>query len=56
MIPGAPAPHPSHRVAAGDIDPSYLATHHLPLDQGAQGCEMFKRKDDGCLRVVFSPG
>ena len=44
------------RIARGEIDPSYLATHQLPLDDSARGYEMFKKKDDGCLRVVFRPG
>lgn len=44
------------RVAAGDLDPSYLATHHLPLTEGPAGYDMFKHKNDDCLRVVFTPG
>ena len=44
------------RIARGEIDPSYLATHQLPLEDGARGYEMFKQKQDGCLRVVFRPG
>lgn len=43
------------RIAAGDLDPSYLATHHMPLAAGAAGYDMFKHKRDGCLRVVFTP-
>jgi len=43
------------RVAAGEIDASYLATHPLPLEQGAPGYELFERKEDGCLRAVLQP-
>jgi threonine dehydrogenase-like Zn-dependent dehydrogenase len=42
-------------VAAGRLDPSYLATHPMPLDQGARGYRMFTDKSDGCLRAVFYP-
>ncbi|WP_117210768.1 zinc-dependent alcohol dehydrogenase [Allorhizocola rhizosphaerae] len=43
------------RVAEGEIDPSYLATHPLPLDEGPDGYRMFEQKRDGCLRAVFRP-
>jgi len=28
----------------------------MPLSQGPRGYEMFKNKDDGCVRAVFTPG
>ncbi|RAO03176.1 putative zinc-type alcohol dehydrogenase- like protein AdhB [Micromonospora saelicesensis] len=43
------------RLAAGEIDPGYLATHPLSLEQGAQGYELFEKKEDGCLRSVLHP-
>jgi threonine dehydrogenase-like Zn-dependent dehydrogenase len=43
------------RISAGDIDPSYLATHPMPLEDGPRGYEMFERKEDGCLRAVLQP-
>jgi threonine dehydrogenase-like Zn-dependent dehydrogenase len=43
------------RMAAGEIDPGYLLTHPLPLAEGPRGYELFKKKDDGCMRVVFHP-
>lgn len=42
-------------VERGEIDPTYILTHRLPLDEGAQGYKMFKHKDDACVRVVFAP-
>ncbi len=42
-------------IRRGELDPSYLLTHRLPLDDGARGYAMFKRKEDNCLRVVFAP-
>jgi threonine dehydrogenase-like Zn-dependent dehydrogenase len=42
-------------VASGKLNPSYLATHHFPLEEAARGYELFKHKEDGCLRAVFRP-
>jgi threonine dehydrogenase-like Zn-dependent dehydrogenase len=39
----------------GELDASFLATHHLSLEEGPRGYEIFKNKEDGCLRVVFAP-
>lgn len=43
------------RVSQGEIDPTYLATHRMPLDEGPRGYDIFKHKKDGCMRVVFHP-
>jgi threonine dehydrogenase-like Zn-dependent dehydrogenase len=42
-------------VQAGDLDPSFLVTHRMPLEDAARGYEMFKKKQDGCLRAAFTP-
>ncbi len=42
-------------VAEGRMDPSYLATHEFSLEDGPRGYEMFKNKEDGCVRSVFKP-
>lgn len=42
-------------VAQGDLDPSVLITHDLPLEDGVRAYEMFKNKDDGCIRVALRP-
>lgn len=42
-------------VQRGDIDPSYILTHRLPLEEGPRGYHMFKHKEDACVRVVFAP-
>jgi threonine dehydrogenase-like Zn-dependent dehydrogenase len=43
------------RVRTGDLDPSLLLTHRLGLHDGPRGYEMFKHKQDGCVRAVFDP-
>jgi len=42
-------------IADGELSTEHLATHVLPLDQGPQGYQMFKNKQDGCVRAVFQP-
>jgi threonine dehydrogenase-like Zn-dependent dehydrogenase len=43
-------------VAAGRIDPSQVITHRLALEEGPAAYETFKRKQDGCIKVVLRPG
>jgi len=43
------------RIERGDIDPSYVITHQLPLDQASQAYETFKHKRDDCVKVVLKP-
>ena len=41
------------RVQNGEIDPSFVITHRLPLEQAPQGYEIFKHKQDNCIKVVL---
>jgi threonine dehydrogenase-like Zn-dependent dehydrogenase len=43
------------RIEDGDIDPSYIVTHTLKLDDAPDGYETFKHKRDDCLKVVLKP-
>lgn len=42
-------------IQTGKLDPSYLLTHPMSLDRGAEGYDMFKHKHDHCMRAVFLP-
>jgi threonine dehydrogenase-like Zn-dependent dehydrogenase len=44
------------RVQNGDIDPSFVITHRLPLEQAPHGYEIFKNKKDNCIKIVLKPG
>jgi len=48
-------PEMMEAVQAGKLDPSFLITHRMSLEEGPRGYEMFKKKEDGCLRAVFTP-
>jgi threonine dehydrogenase-like Zn-dependent dehydrogenase len=41
-------------VAKGEIDPSFVITHRMGLDEGAQGYSVFDAQD-GCIKVVLKP-
>jgi threonine dehydrogenase-like Zn-dependent dehydrogenase len=43
------------RVRKGEIDPSFVITHRLRLDEAPRGYEIFKHKDDECIKVVLKP-
>jgi threonine dehydrogenase-like Zn-dependent dehydrogenase len=43
------------RIREGEIDPSFIVTHRLGLDDAPAGYETFKNKDDECVKVVLSP-
>jgi threonine dehydrogenase-like Zn-dependent dehydrogenase len=43
------------RILTGDIDPTFIITHTIPLSQAAHGYELFKNKEDECLKVVLKP-
>jgi threonine dehydrogenase-like Zn-dependent dehydrogenase len=43
------------RIENGDIDPSFIVTHRLPLDDAPEGYETFKNKQDECVKVVLTP-
>lgn len=42
-------------IQKGDVNPSYILTHKWPLEKGPEGYDMFKKKKDNCIRVVFTP-
>jgi threonine dehydrogenase-like Zn-dependent dehydrogenase len=42
-------------VQQGDLDPSVLITHDLPLEEGVRAYDMCKNKTDGCIRVALRP-
>jgi threonine dehydrogenase-like Zn-dependent dehydrogenase len=43
------------RIENGDIDPSFLITHRMSLDEAPHAFEMFAKKQDECIKVVLVP-
>ncbi|MGZ5200154.1 MAG: zinc-dependent alcohol dehydrogenase [Telluria sp.] len=44
------------RIQKGELDPSCIITHHMALDDAPHGYEIFKHKQDQCVKVVLHPG
>jgi threonine dehydrogenase-like Zn-dependent dehydrogenase len=43
-------------IQKGDIDPSYIITHRLPLEEAPRGYKIFRDKKEDCIKVVLKPG
>lgn len=42
-------------IQNGQLDPSWMLTHPMDLEDSAEGYALFKEKGDECLRAVFRP-
>jgi threonine dehydrogenase-like Zn-dependent dehydrogenase len=43
------------KIEAGEIDPSFVITHKLKLDDAPEAYKTFRDKEDGCIKVVLQP-
>ncbi|SFH71003.1 zinc-dependent alcohol dehydrogenase [Modicisalibacter xianhensis] len=43
------------RIDEGQIDPSFVITHSVGLDEGPEMYNIFRNKQDGCVKVVLKP-
>jgi threonine dehydrogenase-like Zn-dependent dehydrogenase len=43
------------RIQSREIDPSFIITHRLPLEQAPHAYHIFKHKEDNCIKVVLKP-
>jgi threonine dehydrogenase-like Zn-dependent dehydrogenase len=43
------------RIENGEIDPSFIITHRMSLDDAPEGYAMFDKKQDDCVKVVLTP-
>jgi threonine dehydrogenase-like Zn-dependent dehydrogenase len=43
------------RIQNGEIDPTRVITHTLPLSEAPHGYDIFKHKKEGCEKVVLKP-
>ena len=41
------------RIESGEIDPSFIITHRIGLDDAPVGYEVFRNKEDECVKVVM---
>jgi len=43
------------RIEDGEIDPSFVITHRMRLDDAADGYNIFAKKQDDCIKIVMTP-
>jgi threonine dehydrogenase-like Zn-dependent dehydrogenase len=43
------------KIEAGEIDPSFVITHRVPLEKAPEMYKTFRDKQDGCIKVVIKP-
>ena len=44
-----------NRIVRGEIDPRFVITHRMTLDEAPEAFEIFFKKQDDCLKVVLTP-
>jgi threonine dehydrogenase-like Zn-dependent dehydrogenase len=42
-------------ISSGKIDPSFVITHRIALEDAAEGYKTFHEKKDQCIKVVLKP-
>ena len=48
-------PRLMQHIENGDIDPSFVVTHAVPIDRAPEMYKTFRDKKDGCIKVVLKP-
>jgi threonine dehydrogenase-like Zn-dependent dehydrogenase len=43
------------KIEKDEIDPSFVITHEMQLDDAAKGYSIFKEREDHCIKVVLKP-
>jgi threonine dehydrogenase-like Zn-dependent dehydrogenase len=43
------------RIQQREIDPSFVITHRMRLDDAAEGFATFLEKQDDCVKIVLKP-
>jgi threonine dehydrogenase-like Zn-dependent dehydrogenase len=43
------------RIQQGQVDPAFVITHRMSLEDAPHGYEIFRDKQEGCVKIVLSP-
>jgi threonine dehydrogenase-like Zn-dependent dehydrogenase len=43
------------RIVKGEVDPSFIITHTFRLQDAPHAYEIFKHKQDSCVKCVLKP-
>src|SRR4029079_8016960 len=44
------------RIQKGEIDPTFIITHRMPLEQAPEGYKIFNQKLENCEKIVLKAG
>jgi S-(hydroxymethyl)glutathione dehydrogenase / alcohol dehydrogenase len=42
-------------ITSGQIDPTEIITHHVPLDKTSEAYKIFNDHEDECIKVILKP-
>jgi threonine dehydrogenase-like Zn-dependent dehydrogenase len=42
------------RITSGEIDPTFIISHRMPLEEAPRGYRIFRDKKDNCVKVVLN--
>jgi len=42
-------------IEQGKVDPTFVITHRMPLEQAPRAYQLFDEKEDGCIKVILKP-
>ena len=43
------------KIVKGEIDPTAIITHSLPLEEAPHAYSIFNNKEDDCIKVILKP-
>ena len=43
------------RIEAGELNPSFVITHRMSLEEAPHAYEIFNNKEEQCIKVVLKP-
>ena len=43
------------RIQSGQVDPTFIITHTMKLDEAPKGYQIFSEKQDECIKIVLKP-
>ena len=43
------------KVEKGEIDPSFVISHEIDIEEAPAAYKKFRDKEDGCIKVVIKP-
>ena len=43
------------KIQNGDVDPSFVITHRMGLDEAPRGYQIFTDKQEECIKIVLKP-